>query len=198
MLRLFIAIPVPLDVRKRIEEFQQQLQCRSPVDKIRWTPPEQFHITLNFLGEVLEERVETIKAAAAKVCSGFAAIQISANGVGYFRDFKNPRVVWVGANDKSSQMSVLHMLLTKALRSSIQSKKEDPFSGHITLGRFFGASNPENRDFLKLTTPLQMKHFGGWNANAVEIIRSDLSPAGAKHTLLLSCPLASKHHGVGA
>jgi 2'-5' RNA ligase len=107
-----------------------------------------------------------------------------------FPDIKHPRVVWVEANDKIGQLASLHLSLNQALCSFIQAKKEDSFSDHITLGRFTGTLNLATSDFLKFTAALPSKYSGDWQATTVEIMRSDLSSNGAKHTLLLSCRLA--------
>jgi 2'-5' RNA ligase len=190
MLRLFLALPVPPDARIRLETFQRQLQRRAPPGIIHWAQPRQFHITLNFLGAVSEEQLTMLEDAVFKICAAFPAIQISANLLGYFPKAEHPRVIWVGVTDEDGQLNRLHNLLQGAILPFISPTKEESFSSHITLGRITGRSNAAMKEFLKVTNSLPADHFGDWQAPAVKIMRSDLSPTGAHHTLLLSCPLA--------
>ena len=68
-LRLFVAIPMPETVRNEITGIQQELQRLVSRDAVRWTKPEQFHLTLRFLGDVPVERVTGVAGSHRAVCS---------------------------------------------------------------------------------------------------------------------------------
>ena len=59
-MRVFIAIDVPNDIRKALGDVQRAL--RPLTGTARWVAPESIHITLRFLGEVPEKRLEDIDA----------------------------------------------------------------------------------------------------------------------------------------
>ena len=56
VMRVFIAIDLPNEIRKALSDVQREL--RRVTNTCRWVPPESIHITLRFIGEVPEKRVE--------------------------------------------------------------------------------------------------------------------------------------------
>jgi len=188
-LRLFIAITVPPEVRKVIGRAQGQLRRDSPQAAIRWTCPEQFHVTLKFLGGVPAEQVEALKTTVSNVSTGFSAIKLSAKGIGFVPSEKRPRVIWAGVGDEGGQLVELHRRIDEAVRPFAPSEKPERFTGHITLGRFkpgFHAAIPKLHDRAAV---LGNRQFGSWQALEVELVRSELTSTGAIHTVIASCPL---------
>lgn len=180
-LRLFIALAVPPEVRREIARAQGQLRRHSPPGAIRWTQPDQFHVTLKFLGDVPAAQADALKPAVAKICTGFPALRLAAHGIGFFPNRQTPRVIWVGANGVSGQLAELYRQMAVAMEPFAPSEKPEKFTGHITLGRFkpgFHAAIPK---LIERAAVLRGRHFGDWRADAVEIIRSELTSAGALH-----------------
>jgi RNA 2',3'-cyclic 3'-phosphodiesterase len=87
-LRLFVAIPIPEPVRDEIIRVQQELQPLVPRDVVRWTRPDQFHLTLRFLGDVAADGIEDLKKSVGAVCRNAEPLSLRAAGVGFF---PNPR-----------------------------------------------------------------------------------------------------------
>jgi len=189
-LRLFIAITVPSDVREAIERAQSQLKRHSPPGMIRWTPPDRFHTTLKFLGDVPATQVPDLKEAVTKVCAGFPVLQLSARGVGFFPSLQKPLVIWVGTHDESEQLEEMHRRIDEAVRPFAAADKPDKFTGHITLGRFKPGHRGETTKLMERATILQARHFGDWVAGEVELFRSELTPTGAEHIPVASIPLS--------
>ena len=189
-LRLFIALAVPPDVRQEIGRAQGQLRRNSPPGAIRWTRPEQFHITLKFLGDVPSAQVEALKTSVSEVCAGCPALRLSAHGIGFFPNEQRPRVIWVGADDDSGQLAELYRRMDEAVRPFAPAGKPERFAGHITLGRFKPGRHAPIGGLLERAAVLRQRHFGDWPAGEVGIIRSELTSAGAMHTPLAVCPLA--------
>jgi RNA 2',3'-cyclic 3'-phosphodiesterase len=183
-LRLFIAIPVPLDVREEIGRAQGQLRRHSPPGAIRWTRPEQFHVTLKFLGDVPTAQVAALESLVSRACAGFPALQLSAHGIGFFPNEQRPRVIWAGADDHDGQLAELHRRIEPAVRPFALSAKPERFASHITLGRFKPGHHGTMEKLLKRATILRHRHFGDWPAVEVEIVRSKPTAPGAVHTPL--------------
>ena len=188
-LRLFVAIAVPPEVRAEIGRAQSQLQRHSPPGAIRWTRPEQFHVTLKFLGDVPATSVAALEKSAAGECAGFAPMKLSARGIGFFPNERKPRVIWVGADDDRRQLAELYRKMDEALRWLAPADKPERFSGHITLGRFKPGQPAATSRLLERVAVLRDRHFGDWLAGEVEIIRSELTSTGATHTPIASLPL---------
>jgi 2'-5' RNA ligase len=189
-LRLFIALAVPQNVQKEIGRAQSQLRRSSPPGTIRWTRPEQFHVTLIFLGDVPAAQVEALKVSVSGVSAGFPPLQLSAHGIGFFPNIQRPRVVWAGTGDGNGQLAELHRKLDEAARPFAPAEKPERFAGHITLGRF-KPGHPAAIDKLLARAEVQRpRHFGDWEAGQVDIFRSELTSAGAMHSLFASFLLA--------
>ena len=100
-MRLFVALDIEPEIRRRIGEFRDQTRILAP--DVRWVAPETFHVTLQFLGETT--KLEAIRAALSKV--DCAPIQITFRNAGFFPNPKSPRVFWIGieADDGLQQLA---------------------------------------------------------------------------------------------
>ena len=188
-LRLFIAIAVPPDVRREIARAQGQLQRVAPLGVLRWTRPDQFHVTLKFLGDVPATQLDALKAAVAEVCADCPALALTAKGIGFFPGVHRPRVLWASAGDDCGRLAELHRQLHAVMQPFAPEEKPERFAGHITLGRFKPGRHASLKKLTERATMLRDCEFGAWTAGQVEIIRSELTSAGAHHTSLAACPL---------
>jgi len=188
-LRLFVAIPMPETVRNETTGVQRELQRLVPGDAIRWTKPEQFHLTLRFLGDVPVERVPALQETVNAVCAGVSALCLRAQGIGFFPNARSPRVIWVGVNDGEGRLVDLQKKIEGAVQPFTQETGSGKFVGHVTLGRVKFLKRPEIEKLAAQARSVQDRSFGEWTANEIEIIQSRLSSAGAEHSLLVSVQL---------
>jgi RNA 2',3'-cyclic 3'-phosphodiesterase len=187
--RLFVAIGLPEALRDEIQTAQTTLQRAVPTGGIRWTPREQFHLTLRFLGNVEVERVEQLTRALGAACAGFARLQLRAEAVGFFPSGRRPRVVWVGANDTEGHLGHLQQTIQTATSEFTEEDPETQFSGHVTLARAKNLRRPEAQALVKVASGLAGRVFGEWTAPEVELVQSELSADGAKHGCRARIPL---------
>ena len=178
-------------VKKAIARAQGQLRREAPPGAVRWTRPEQFHVTLIFLGDVPAAQVAALENSVAGVCAGFPALKLAARSVGFFPNEKRPRVLWAGADDGGGQLAELHRRLEVAVQPFAPAEKPGRFAGHITLGRFKPGHHGAMEKLRKRAAMLRQQDFGGWLATEVEIVRSELTAAGAMHAPLVSCRLTA-------
>jgi 2'-5' RNA ligase len=190
--RLFVAIPVPEAVRGEIAVAQRELQPLAPRGVVRWTKPEQMHLTLKFLGAVPPDRVEDLKESVQKICAGCPALRLRAMGFGFFPNAHLPRVIWAGVGDEEGRLAELQKKIESAIRPFAMKPGAENFVGHLTLGRFKDIRRREIEELLHHVQTIKDRVFGGWTAREIEIVRSELFPAGARHTLLAAFPLAGK------
>jgi RNA 2',3'-cyclic 3'-phosphodiesterase len=88
MIRLFAAIAVPFEIAEGLVRTQQGLPGAN------WRPPEAFHITLRFVGEVSEAVADDLDAELNRVAG--AALTLTLEGVGSFQDRDDIHAVWAG------------------------------------------------------------------------------------------------------
>jgi len=189
-LRLFVAIPMPETVRENIVRTQQELQRLVSPTAIRWTKPEQFHLTLRFLGDVPTEHVPDLQEAVNAVCLDSPGLCLRAQGIGFFPNARSPRVIWAGIHDGEARLVDLQKKIEMAVQPFTQEAGTEKFAGHVTLGRVKSLNQPEIRKLAAHAQTFKDHLFGEWTANEVELIRSDLLLAGANHTLVAAFPFS--------
>ena len=192
-LRLFVVIALPETVRDEMLRAQRELQPLVPREVARWTRPEQFHLTLRFLGKVPVEAVVGLRQSVEAVCRNASPLGLSAHGVGFFPNPRSPRVIWVGITSHEHRLIDLQEKMETAVGPFSPEPGEKNFAGHLTLGRL---KNPRPGDVRGLAARAQLfeaQSFGNWTAQRVELIRSQLSSAGARYTLLATFPLGAEN-----
>lgn len=188
-LRLFIAIAVPHELKLQITSTQPQLQQNLTRALVKWTRPEQFHLTLRFLGNVDTHSVEQLINSVRGLCRSFRPLVLCARGIGFFPSARAPRVLWVGVQDQKEQLRPLQEAVQLATQSFTREKSEERFTGHITLARIKNIRRDEIQALNRSAEPFAGHLFGQWTANEVLIMRSELSSQGAEHSALASASL---------
>jgi 2'-5' RNA ligase len=189
--RLFVAIAVPDAVREEMLRVQREWHPLAPREVVRWTKPEQFHLTLRFLGDVPSGHIAGLQESLCATCAGTPPLHLRAQGVGFFPNARSPRVIWVGIHDREDRLAKFQKQIENAIQSYTAEQGGDRFAGHITLGRFKQYNHLAIRELLNQTGSLKSRLFGEWTAREIEIIRSELLPAGPRYTLLATCKLGT-------
>lgn len=187
--RLFVAITVPEAVREAMLRVQRELQPLAPRGVVRWTKPEQFHLTLRFLGDVSTDCVAGLQDSLRAACSGIPSLQLRAEGLGFFPNARSPRVIWIGINDGENRLLNLQREIEAAVQPFTAEQGGERFAGHVTLGRFQQPDHINIKALSDLAAAMKSRTFGEWATREVELIRSELSPTGARHTSLAAFPL---------
>ncbi len=190
-MRTFIALPVPEAVKIRLVGLQQEWRPVAPGGGIRWVRPEQMHLTLSFLGEVDAGRQGDLIQAVRSACQGFCSFPLEAYGTGFFPDSRRPRVLWVGLRGETDQLGRLEQSVAKTVASFAEKEENRAFSPHLTLARIKSLSAAETRRLAAEVADRSACGLGGWRADRVEIICSELRPEGSRYTCLGSIGLGS-------
>ena len=111
MWRVFIAIELPSNVRRRIADHIDRLRPSMPEVRASWSREDNLHLTLKFLGDVPVASVEQLSAAASLATSKVEPFEIVVEGCGAFPPRGQPRVLWIGIDDPSGKLSELNRAL---------------------------------------------------------------------------------------
>src|SRR5258708_39868161 len=103
--RVFIALRVPAEVRVQIENTQAELRATLSRSVVRWTNPEQFHLTLKFWGGVEIGRLPELEGALRNAVSGLNAFHLTAATIGVFPDGRRARVIWAGGSSPNTDVT---------------------------------------------------------------------------------------------
>jgi 2'-5' RNA ligase len=190
-LRLFVAVSIPEEIKREMGRAQAELRQALPADAMRWTRPEQFHLTLKFLGKVEANQIETLAARLEAACLGFVPIRLRAEQIGFFPARGRPRVVWVAVRDEQGELTRLHQDIEKASRAFTDEEPEGNFTGHATIGRARNIRREDLELLARFAGKMRERVFGEWIADGVELMRSELSAEGARHTAVRNIPFGN-------
>lgn len=168
-MRMFLALRPPQKEVDRLDEF---LDVRRDSGPFSWTAAEQFHLTLAFLPDVpeyrLEDLIEAVRAAAARR----QPFDLCLGGGGSFPDPARARVLWVGLRQKATDSEELAALASGVRGSAAHSGVEvdgQRFRPHMTVARTGRPTALDN--WVRL-----LDGYSGacWGATEVEVIHSHL------------------------
>lgn len=185
--RIFIAINLPEDIRKKLVDFQGKW----PELPIRWTRPDNIHITLVFIGYAADEDLLEVCKITKEVALRHTSFFVNLNKICYGPPKKMPpRMIWV-SGEKSQEFSSLRDDLEKSLTGSPKisfSSENRAFSPHITLGRIrqweWRRIEPEERPEVSEEVNLN------FSVDSIEVMESELKKGGAEYAVLESAPLS--------
>jgi RNA 2',3'-cyclic 3'-phosphodiesterase len=138
--RLFIAIELPPPVRDVLAAVQRELAAAGA--DVKWSPPENIHLTLKFLGDTPDSEIRQLAETLNVVARQGAAHLCRLGNVGAFPDMRRPRVIWVGLDEPTGELVALQQRIDEATADLVGS---DPrgFTPHLTLGRTRSGRNAE-------------------------------------------------------
>lgn len=180
-MRLFIALDIPEAIRARLNGFMERVRVLAP--DARWARPESLHVTLKFIGEVKEERLDAIKQTLTAIKA--RPFDVKFEGMGYFPTNKSPRVFWAGVH-ATNDLSELAAAIDQKLAQLGIEREEKPYHPHLTLARA-GSGPGASRVFRRLQEQLATEeppHFGTMTAQEFYLYQSRLSRGGAQYAKL--------------
>lgn len=188
-IRTFVAIKTDSQIAAALLEVQSRLKKRLAGIQIRWSSQEQLHITLAFLGNVMMNRVGELVNALGRACEGTSALNLTVTGIGAFPSIERPRVIWAGIGGEVEQLNALQRRVFLASGGFGDHSEEREFHPHLTLGRLSGRSRGDETAAAEVIRSIPSLALGGWRANSVFLMKSDLTPTGAVYTDIAEFPL---------
>jgi RNA 2',3'-cyclic 3'-phosphodiesterase len=187
-IRAFIAIAVEPALAAAVKNVQQRLNA--PRGVVRWINPDHLHLTLQFLGNVAAGQLDDLAAALRRACAQTAPFHLALAGAGCFPSTKNPRVVWIGIQGDLEPLRKLQEQIAQETKTfgDHADGDERAFQPHLTIGRV-KAAGLEGRKASQAIEFVTVPKLGDWTVHQVLLVRSDLSPDGARYTTLAAVAL---------
>ena len=178
LIRTFIAIEIPDGIKTAMADVQREL--RKTGADVGWTRPEGVHLTLKFLGPVEAKLMPKLATAVETAVKDEAPLAIEVTGTGVFPNARAPRVVWLGLGGDINAMSELARKVDAACEGLGFKPEDRPFRPHLTLGRV--KSSKGSKALMDALKSFEKLELGGFKADSVSIMRSELKPSGAVYT----------------
>ena len=189
VIRAFIALELPKQIYQSLDQVISQLKNRLVGSAIRWTPADNIHLTLKFLGEISTTNVEILEKLLRAEAAGCSHFEISIGGLGAYPTIHNPRVIWVGVEAPSDLIN-LQRLIEAATERLGYMKEDRPFSAHLTLGRVSRSAAPRDARLIgEVLESTKVGFLGAAHIGAVYLFKSDLRTTGSIYTKIYSAPL---------
>lgn len=140
MKRIFIALKVnPGETLLRIHSSLKALPGGA---RINWTDPSNIHLTLSFLGDTEDELIKAVSIMLKQRCTGFGQFSFILKGSGVFKNYRDPRVIWIGV-ENNERLLKLNSDINLGLKDAGFTPEDRPFRPHITLGRIKSIRNTD-------------------------------------------------------
>jgi 2'-5' RNA ligase len=182
-----VAVVPPAGIRAALADEIAHLSAVARA--VAWVAPDNLHVTLKFLGQTPAERLEPIADALAAVAARHSAFDLDVLGLGAFPTLTRARVIWAGLAAGAPRLAGLAADVEEALVPLGFAPEGRPFAAHITLGR---VREPRRDDRLAAALGARASRaFGRIRVEDLILMRSDLSPRGARYTPLGTSRLAA-------
>ena len=175
MLRTFIAIEIDPPHKQKLTNLISTLK-QSDSD-IKWVTEHQMHLTLKFLGNVEETKVQEISDALTLIANSTREFTITLSNIGTFPNAKRPRVIWIGVNKGKNKLKLLAGQIETELEKLDFPKETRDFKSHLTLGRVRSPKNLQN--LTKLLTEVSFQSESAIKISKLILFQSTLTPKGA-------------------
>lgn len=193
-MRLFVAILPP---RRCLDRLADAIAtARQGDEPVRWTLPEQWHVSLAFLGAVDAAVVLELRRRLARVARRYAPMELALSGAGAFSSARKARVVWAGVTGDVTALRRLAGSVAAAARRSGIAMEDRRYRPHLTLGRL-----PEPTDVQTLLARLEAGLAAPsdtseltWTADRFELVWSRLGQGEgrrSRYETLASWPLGA-------
>lgn len=175
--RSFLAIELSEALKNEVYRFIESIQTKYPA--FRFVPPQNWHLTLHFLGQVETKRIEELSVKASRALEKVTPFSIFLKGLGAFPNWNRPHTLWVGVGGDTQQLSALKKRLDQVLQEAHFQIEVRTYHPHITIARLKGGAS-----FLQSTPTCEFQSRTVDQIRCVTLFKSDLSPQGACHTPL--------------
>jgi RNA 2',3'-cyclic 3'-phosphodiesterase len=153
--RLFVALDLPDALRQRLNWLAGGLPGA------RWVPPENYHLTLRFIGEVPPYRAEEVDGALAALRG--RAFPLTLAGTGAFGKGGRANALWAGV-ERSDALDHLQNKIETALQRIGLEPERRRWAPHVTLARLDGVAEPKLAAWMQTNNlfraePVPVEHF---------------------------------------
>jgi len=179
-IRSFVAVEIDDAIRAQLSDLVARLRATDA--HVRWSRPENLHVTLKFLGDIAEENVGAARKIVEDVAARHSPFEIEVAGLGAFPNMRRPRVVFAHVVDATDTLTALARALEREMVAVGAKREKRPFRSHLTLGR---VKSPRGLIGLaEAMAELGDEPLGRQTVQEIVLMRSDLKPSGAVYSRL--------------
>lgn len=155
-MRLFVAIDLPWALRQRVA-----MLSGAGIPGAKWVPPDNYHVTLRFIGETPAYRAEEIDQALTALKA--RSFELTLAGVGTFAKSGRSTLLWLGV-ERNERLDLLQSKIETALQRIGLEPERRRFAPHVSLARLDNAAEGKLAAFVQANNlfraePVTVGHF---------------------------------------
>jgi 2'-5' RNA ligase len=190
-MRLFIAIPLAAatasDVAAEVHRLQSSSRNAAASGNTRWSAPDSWHITLQFLGRTMPEQYDCVVGRLRELHHASVPIQLGPVGT-----FPRAGVLLVGVQIRPG-LTTLQQSVIAATSPCGFLPEQRPYHPHITIARRKGKGKGRDRDFRNLQLrPDPPPNFTSFTAQSFVLYESLPTPEGSRYEIRERFPLHAR------
>lgn len=186
-MRTFLCIPIDRPLRAELDRLSQRMSRLIPV-RATWVIPENFHVTVRFLGEIDPMLTIDLERSCTAVTQDTMPFELSIDRVSAFPNEARPRVLWAGGEAPPPFCSFVSSLDRRLAELGFPRGRPETVA-HITLARIKERTDPTIAKTIRslADTPT-------WTLRAEQLVlmESRLTSQGAVYAPLFTLPLAGR------
>jgi len=183
--RVFFAIEIPEFIREKLTQYQSSLKKAAKTHGIRWTKPNNLHITLQFLSDVRSQDLNRlIECVQKKLHQNVIYPIIHFGELQYFPSSFKPRVIVLNITPPHD-LSALSNIVGEGIKDAQYEFENKPYRPHLTLGRI---KQPHDIH-LQMLSAVDIPDFEEIKPTVVTLFRSEPDVDGSLYTIIERLPL---------
>lgn len=183
VVRTFAAVPIAPEAAQALAGVRAR--WGRELAMVRWVAPANYHITLQFFGDVEPAVLAQLRSSLGDSLTGAAAFTVELAGLGAFPSPAAPRVLWAGCRQGSEELTDLARRVAAAAAAVGLPAPDRRFHPHVTLARF---RRPQPEAWNRLAAAVEQV-WGRWTATQVNLYASRLTPQGPVYKVIDRWPL---------
>jgi 2'-5' RNA ligase len=186
-MRIFLAMFPPPETQTLAWDVVEAL--KRPADGVSWVKRDNLHFTLRFIGEIGEDGLARVTAAAREAAAQSPAFDAVLGHCGAFPGLKRARVLWLGLEQGGPPMTVVAGALDRALAKRGFEPEKNKFAPHLTIGRVREPRHDWTAPLAAVGT-LAEAQAARFAVRSLQVMQSQLHPAGSIYRVLEDVPLS--------
>ena len=176
-MRLFVGLSLTNTIRERLS------YLASGLDNARWVKPENYHLTLRFIGDLSAQDAADLDLILRAISSELFHLQFC--GIGYFGKAEKPRSIWVDVAPNKALFR-LHGKVERSVINSGFGAEGRKFKPHVTLARFRSRKPRNFASYFGMNGAFSTAPF---LVSSFTLFESSLGHGGSNYTALNEYPL---------
>ena len=183
-MRAFFCIPIPNQLQRTILEIAEYLRSQTEM-RANWVPRHNYHITLQFLGDIDPGLSVNLDELCRDVCNNLTPFECMMDRASAFPNVDRARVIWTGGEAPPSLRRLSQALSEGLLDLRFPEARKEPLV-HVTLARIKGRPDPALPGLISELNPIAPLKM---TVDRIVLMESMLKPQGVEYSPLCSTRL---------